>query len=94
MRRILAATLAAIAIGALPAAAPAHRADGPTAVSAKTCSAGYKHAVINGSEKCLRRGQFCAHAYDHHARRRWPYTHYGYRCVKKDANARYHLTRA
>jgi hypothetical protein len=57
------------------------------AAPAKTCSAGYRHAVIGGAEKCLRAGEFCAHAYDSQYRR------YGYRCIKYYANVqRYRLT--
>jgi hypothetical protein len=58
----------------------------PTAAVAKTCSSGFKHAVINGAEKCLRRGEFCARAADRQYRR------YGYRCTKRDARGNYHLT--
>jgi hypothetical protein len=73
----------AIAVTAL-AAAPAHGT--PPAPIAKTCSAGFKHAVINGAEKCLRRGEFCAHAADRQYRR------YGYRCTRRDARGYYHLS--
>jgi hypothetical protein len=58
----------------------------PAAAIAKTCSPGFKHAVINGAEKCLRRGEFCARAADRQYRR------YGYRCTKRDARGNYHLT--
>jgi hypothetical protein len=30
-------------------------------VAAKSCSAGYSHAVTPGGHKCLRAGQFCSH---------------------------------
>jgi hypothetical protein len=63
--------LAAAAPVAAPAAAPTVRAD----VATKSCSAGFTHAIIRGSEKCLRRGQFCASA----AKRQ--YVRYGYRCI-------------
>jgi hypothetical protein len=76
-------TLAALVVAGSLAAAPA---------SAKSCSSSFTHASINGAEKCLRRGEFCAHAYDHRAPRHWPYTHYGYRCIKQDARGSYHLT--
>jgi hypothetical protein len=84
---VFAATLAAAATAAT--AAPAHPvAYAPTAV-AKSCSSGFKHAVIGGVEKCLRAGEFCAHAYDCQYRR------YGYRCIKYYANVqRYRLTHA
>src|SRR4051812_42370583 len=93
MRRILAATFAAVAIGGLPAAAPAHRAQTPQAVAAKTCSSSFKHARINGVQKCLRVGEFCAHRFDHRAPHRYSYKHYGYACTKQDSRGNYHLTR-
>jgi hypothetical protein len=77
---LAAASLAAAAPATAPAQAPA------TATIAKSCSSGWKHAVIGGSQKCLRRGQFCAHRYDRQYRR------YGYRCTKRDARGNYHLT--
>jgi hypothetical protein len=82
MKRL--ALLVATLVAAVAAAgAPAH------AAVAKTCSSGYRHAVIGGAEKCLRAGEFCAHAYDSQ------YRHYGYRCIKYYANVhRYRLTHA
>jgi hypothetical protein len=60
----------------------------PTTV-AKTCSTGYRHAVIGGAEKCLRAGEFCTHSYDRQ------YQRYGYRCIRFYANVqRYRLTHA
>jgi hypothetical protein len=90
VRRRIALLLTALALVAWPAAAaPAQPWAGPHAVAAKTCSAGYRHAVISGAEKCLRAGQFCAHASDKQYRR------YGYRCIKYYANvSRYRLTYA
>jgi hypothetical protein len=76
-----AAFAASVPISQAPAAKP-----GPVAVQAKTCSAGFTHAVINGSQKCLRRGEFCAHRADRQYRR------YGFRCVRRDARGNYHLT--
>ncbi len=74
----------AVALVAAPATAPAQS---PVAATvAKSCSSGWKHAVIGGAHKCLRRGQFCAHRYDRQYRR------YGYRCRKQDARGNYHLT--
>jgi hypothetical protein len=78
-RRLAALAAAAVAFAAAPAVAP-------SSAVAKSCSASYTHAVVNGSEKCLRRGQFCARAADHQYRR------YGFRCTKRDATGRYHLT--
>jgi hypothetical protein len=58
----------------------------PVAAVAKTCSSGYEHAVVSGSHKCLRRGQFCARRYHRQYRR------YGFRCVRQDARGNYHLS--
>jgi hypothetical protein len=35
---------------------------GQVAVSAKTCPAGFTHAVIGGHQKCLHAGEYCSHA--------------------------------
>ena len=86
MRRKFVAALAAITLagaGAAPAIAPAQAAQ---AVMAKSCSSGWKHAVIGGEHKCLRRGQFCARRYDSQ------YHRYGYHCHKRDSRGNYHLT--
>jgi hypothetical protein len=90
MSKRLAAVLAvAASVAAAPPVAPAaarsvHR---PVAAIARTCSAGFTHAVIGGKQKCLRRGEFCTHSLDRQYRR------YGYRCVRYYANvARYRLT--
>ena len=83
----LATFVAAFAAGTAAPAAPALHA-APT-LAAKTCSSGYKHAVIGGQEKCLRAGQFCTHRYDSQYRR------YGYRCIRYDRSVqRYRLTHA
>jgi hypothetical protein len=58
----------------------------PSSTLAKTCSASFTHAVINGAEKCLRRGQFCARAADRQYRR------HGFRCRNRDARGNYHLS--
>jgi len=40
---------------------PIGLATAPPAVLAKSCSAGYVHAVVpSGDHKCLRAGQFCS----------------------------------
>jgi hypothetical protein len=90
LRRRFALLLVALALIAWPAAAAAQpSASPPQAVAAKSCSAGYKHAVIGGQHKCLRAGQFCTHSYDTQYRR------YGYRCTKYYRNvSRYRLTYA
>lgn len=62
------------------------------ATTAKSCSSGWKRARINGSIKCLRVGQFCAHAYDRSAPHPYSYKHYGYACRKRDSRGNYHLT--
>jgi hypothetical protein len=78
-RRRLSALLAA-ALLAL-AAAPVqigHAQSGPTAIAAKSCSAGYVHAVVpGGAHKCLRAGQYCSHRAGY-AR---VYRNAGYRCA-------------
>ena len=42
--------------------------------SAKTCSAGYVHAVLSWGHKCLREGQFCKASADRE------YHRYGFHC--------------
>ena len=58
MRRWFLCAWAAVGLlGAVPVAASA----APPSVAYKSCSAGWKHAVLrDGSHKCLRTGQFCA----------------------------------
>jgi hypothetical protein len=87
-RRFAVLAVATVAFGAAPAIAPVVGGSpiAPVSAVAKSCSASYTHAVINGSEKCLRRGQFCARAADQQYRR------YGLRCTRRDATGRYHLT--
>jgi hypothetical protein len=90
MRRRLALFVCTCLLAAAGAAAtgPATQAagSGQQAAAAKTCSSGFTHAVINHQQKCLRRGEFCAHRY------RKQYRRYGYDCVKRDRNGAYHLT--
>ncbi|MGZ4253234.1 MAG: hypothetical protein ACXVHB_09720 [Solirubrobacteraceae bacterium] len=84
---ILAAT-AAVGISAPASAAPAYAVAPPRAFAAKSCSS-YTRAVINGSVKCLRAGEFCTHSADRQ------YRHYGFRCVRYYRNVgRYRLTYA
>ena len=84
----LAAVLAALSVAAVAPNSTQARGLAPSAIT-KTCSAGYRHAVIGGAQKCLRAGEFCAHRYDRQYRR------YGYRCTRYYANvARYRLTYA
>lgn len=56
LRRLAVVIAASTAIGGLGTV--------PSVSTAKTCSAGYKHATINGAHKCLRKGQFCAKGAD------------------------------
>jgi hypothetical protein len=86
MRRTLAAALAAIAIGGLPAAAQSQGGSAPSAVVAKSCSSGWTHGVIGGVHKCLRRGQFCARSQER------AYHRLGFHCHKRDSRGNYHLT--
>jgi hypothetical protein len=83
--------LAAIAIAAASlvatAVAPVSEGTGVMSANTKTCSAGFTHAIIKGGEQCLRRGRPCAHT-AHGS----PYTRYGYRCVRRGAHGRYHLS--
>jgi hypothetical protein len=87
-RRLAVLTVAVAVFAGVPTIAPV--LDGSpitTSVAvAKTCSTGYKHAVISGSHKCLRRGQFCARAKDR------TYHRYGFHCHKRDARGNYHLS--
>jgi hypothetical protein len=85
MRRYLAVTSAALAL-AMAAGAPADAVSRPGALVAKSCRGSYLHAVVGGQQKCLRRGEFCAHAYQRQYRR------YGFSCTSTDARGNYHLT--
>jgi hypothetical protein len=78
MNRRLATAFAVLAIAA--AAPAASSTASPLAHSACTS------ATIGGKHKCIARGQFCAHRYASQYRR------YGFRCTRRDANGRYHLT--
>jgi hypothetical protein len=64
---------------ALTAAAPsaistAGESSSPPIRAAKSCSSGWKHAVIGGKHKCLRPGQFCSKSKD------GQYHKYGFHC--------------
>jgi hypothetical protein len=86
MRRLLAVVCTAGVLAAPPAVAAGRAATGVPAVIAKSCSGSYTHAVIGGKHKCLRRGQYCAHARDRE------YHRYGFHCHKRDGRGDYHLT--
>jgi hypothetical protein len=85
LKKFVVVAIAAVSLAAAtPAPAPAHQPI--TASAAKSCSSGWRHAVIGGSEKCLRRGQFCARRSDRQ------YHRYGFHCHRRDARGNYHLT--
>jgi hypothetical protein len=78
MRRLrnLRALAVALALASAPATlAQATPSRAPVAAAAKTCGAGYTHAVVGGAQKCLRRGEFCSSRY------RRQYVRYGYHCI-------------
>lgn len=74
MKLVKVGRLRRVAATAIVATAMAGTAAVPTPAVAKTCSAGYKHAVVNGAHKCLRKGQFCAKGADR------TYHRYGFHC--------------
>ncbi|HEX4435177.1 MAG TPA: hypothetical protein VH061_00125 [Solirubrobacteraceae bacterium] len=84
-RLALALTTTAVAVGGGSIASASPPAT-PVAIAAKSCSGSYTHAVIGGAQKCLRRGEFCAHRYASQYRR------YGFSCTHTDDRGNYHLT--
>jgi ABC-type sugar transport system substrate-binding protein len=82
----LAAVVAALGLLGVVPATQATATPEPVAHAAKSCSSGWTHAVVNGAHKCLRRGQFCAHAADSQ------YHRYGFHCHEQDSRGNYHLT--
>ena len=87
--KLVAALLSVAAFGSTAAvpAATAHTRSAPQAITAKSCSSTYVRGVINGSVKCLARGEFCTHSADSQYRR------YGFRCTRYYRNVqRYRLT--
>jgi hypothetical protein len=92
---VVAVVASSLVIGGGTAAASGASGGAPTVAHvARSCSAGFRHARIDGAEKCLRAGEYCAHAYDRRAPHRYAYIHYGYRCIKRDSRGSYHLTYA
>ncbi|HEY7019008.1 MAG TPA: hypothetical protein VH297_11120 [Gaiellaceae bacterium] len=88
-RRIAVLLATAVVAGGGIASTASPASQSRPAAAAKTCSRGYKHAVIGGKQKCLRAGEFCTHRYDRQYRR------YGYRCIRYDRKVqRYRLTRS
>jgi hypothetical protein len=80
MRKLMAVAVVALGFagqaggaGADPGA-PSPRS--PEAMVAKTCRAGFTHAVIGGEQKCLHAGEYCSHA---EARQ---YRRYHFVCVR------------
>jgi hypothetical protein len=69
-----------------PTAAPAAPPSASPSIVYKACSGSYRHAIIRGAHKCLRRGQFCARSADRQ------YHRYGFHCHKRDRRGNYHLT--
>jgi hypothetical protein len=86
MRRTITAALLSLTLVGAGAAPALSQAPARIAVVAKPCSSGYKHAVIGGEHKCLRRGQFWAKSRDSE------YHRYGYHCHSRDSRGNYHLT--
>jgi len=81
LRTGTAGLLAALAlVAAIPApSVEAGPVSGPPAIAAKSCGAGYTHAVMpDRAHKCLRAGQFCSH------RPGWQTTYhrYGFHCKR------------
>ena len=70
MKRLLCLLLAVAAL----AGSAAHVAPAAPAAAAKTCRAGYVHAVLPWGEKCLHAGEYCKIRGD-----RW-YHRYGFHC--------------
>jgi hypothetical protein len=84
----VAATVAVAAALGASTSVPVALASGqtpPRAVAAATCSRGTP-GRINGTVKCLQRGQYCTHSADSQ------YRYYGFRCVRIYSNGRYRLT--
>lgn len=79
MTRTRARALGLVTALALIAAAPAAQVNSDQGSSAaitaaKSCSPGWKHAVLPNGHKCLRAGQFCKKAWDRR------YHKYGFHC--------------
>lgn len=66
--------LAALALIAAAPTASGTAGSSPSITAAKSCSSGFKHAVLPWGHKCLRRGQYCKKSGDRY------YHRYGYHC--------------
>jgi hypothetical protein len=75
MKKVIASIAAAVALSGGLAVAATSAPLGAQTAEAKVCSAGYRHAIINGAHKCLRRGQFCS------LRATPQYRRYGFFCI-------------
>ena len=64
VKRFLLAVVAAAGLALAQPAPSALPVLGSADVVARPCGSGYRHGVIDGQHKCLRRGQFCRRAAD------------------------------
>jgi NADPH-dependent curcumin reductase CurA len=68
MRRFIVLVAASLALGGaldgatVAAASPGGAVGRSVGAAAKSCPAGFTHAVIGGEQKCLHAGEYCAHA--------------------------------
>jgi hypothetical protein len=66
MRKWVAVAVVGLALvgptGGAGASALVRSGGGLGAVAAKTCPAGFTHAIIGGQQKCLHAGEYCAHS--------------------------------
>jgi hypothetical protein len=72
--RALAFMAALALIAAAPAGADSSSTETAAITAAKSCSSGWKHAVLPNGHKCLRAGQFCKKSWDGR------YHKYGFHC--------------
>jgi hypothetical protein len=78
--------LGSVGAGVAVAVAIATGGAGAPAAFAKSCPSGYTRATIDGSQKCLRAGEYCDRSDQNE------YRHYHYTC--KDVNGTYRLKRS
>lgn len=74
MRRTLSLALALTVLGLIAASLSAASSSARPESAALRCKPGFKHAVIGGKQKCLKRGQRCKKRYDRQ------YHRYGFHC--------------
>lgn len=77
--------LASASIAVFAPSAVAEPQPVPSAVAAKSCSAGWTHAVMPNGHKCLRAGQFCSNRAGFQRR----YHSYGFHCKSNGRLTRY-----